>query len=240
MTSLKREDLAEAAAWLEGKGAPERIRWAMDRWGEGLVMSTSFGIQSSVLLHMVTRERGDIPVIWVDTGYLFAETYRYAEELRERLELNLRVVTPLMTAARQEALLGRRWEGGLEGLASYNRDNKVEPMNRALQELGAQAWLSGLRRTQARSRADLPVVQQQNRTAKVHPIVDWSEKEIYEYIKANDLPLHPLWEAGYVSVGDWHSTQPLSAGMSGEDTRFGGLKRECGLHELSGQPDWQI
>ena len=84
------------------------------------------------------------------------------------------------------------------------------------------------------------MVQVQNRTAKVHPIVDWSEKAIYEYMQANDLPPHPLWEQGYVSVGDWHSTRPLMDGMQAEETRFGGLKRECGLHELSGQQDWQI
>jgi phosphoadenosine phosphosulfate reductase len=97
-----------------------------------------------------------------------------------------------------------------------------------------------LRRVQAKSRSKLPVVQRQNRTTKIHPIVDWTEKDIYEYMKAHDLPFHPLWEKGYVSIGDWHSTKPLEAGMSEEETRFGGLKRECGLHELSGQQDWQI
>jgi phosphoadenosine phosphosulfate reductase len=145
-----------------------------------------------------------------------------------------------MSAARQEATYGKRWEQGLEELSAYNLDNKVEPMNRAIKELGATAWLSGLRRVQAKSRSKLPVVQRQNRTTKVHPIVDWTEKDIYEYMKAHDLPFHPLWEKGYVSIGDWHSTKPLEAGMSEEDTRFGGLKRECGLHELSGQQDWQI
>lgn len=227
-------------ASLERASAEERIGWAYAQYGERLVMSTSFGVQSAVLLHLATRVWGEIPVIFVDTGYLFAETYQFAEALRERLDLNLKVVTPLMTAARQEALYGKRWEQGLEGLEAYNRDNKVEPMNRALQELGAEAWLSGLRRVQAKSRAQLPVVQKQKRTVKIQPIVDWTEKDIYTYMKAHDLPFHPLWEKGYVSIGDWHSTRPLEAGMSEEETRFGGLKRECGLHEASGQADWQI
>ena len=225
---------------LEGRTAEERICWAVEQWGEELVLSTSFGIQSAVMLHLATRVRADIPVIWIDTGYLFTETYHFAEELRECLSLNLQVFTPLMSAARQEATYGKRWEQGLEGLKAYNVDNKVEPMNRAIKELGATAWLSGLRRVQAKSRSNLPVVQRQNRTTKIHPIVDWTEKDIYEYMKAHDLPFHPLWEKGYVSIGDWHSTKPLEAGMSEEDTRFGGLKRECGLHELSGQQDWQI
>lgn len=231
---------AEGTEWLERATASERIAWGLERYGERLVMSTSFGIQSAVLLHLATREWAEIPVIFVDTGYLFAETYQFAEELRLRLNLNLKVVTPLETAARQEALYGKRWEQGLAGLEAYNRDNKVEPMNRALRELGAEAWLSGLRRSQAKSRANLSVVQQQKRTAKIHPILDWTEKDIYGYMKTHDLPFHPLWEKGYVSIGDWHSTKPLEAGMTEEETRFGGLKRECGLHEASSQADWQI
>lgn len=238
--SGKVEETGPEADWLEGETAEARVAWALERWGEKLVLSTSFGIQSAVMLHLATRVRRDIPVVFVDTGYLFPETYRFAEELAERFSLNLKVATPLWTPARQEAVHGRRWEQGLEGLAAYNLDNKVEPMNRALQELGAAAWLSGLRRSQAKSRANLPVVQTQKRTVKIHPIVDWSEKDIYTYMTKHDLPFHPLWEKGYVSVGDVHSTRPLEAGMSEEETRFGGLKRECGLHEVSGQADWQI
>ncbi|MGC9449879.1 MAG: phosphoadenylyl-sulfate reductase [Oceanipulchritudo sp.] len=240
MITGKTREKRTVAGWLEGLGAEERVAWALERYGERLALSTSFGGQSAVMLHLVTRLRRDIPVIFVDTGYLFAETYRYAEEMRERLSLNLKVVTPLWSAARQEAVHGRRWEQGLEGLEGYNRDNKVEPMNRALKELGAEAWLSGLRRSQSRSRAELPVVQKQNRTVKIHPIVDWTEKQAYAYMREHGLPFHPLWEKGYVSIGDWHSTRPLAEGMSEEETRFGGLKRECGLHEGSGQADWQI
>lgn len=225
---------------LEGATAGERIRWAAAKYGERLVLSTSFGIQSAVMLHLVTREVPGIPVIFIDTGYLFPETYRFGEELRERLNLNLRVYTPRWTAARQEALYGQRWRQGLEGLEAYNRDNKVEPMNRALQELGAEAWLSGLRRSQASSRRELSVVQRQKRTVKIHPIIDWTEKTVYTYMREHDLPFHPLWEEGYVSVGDWHSSAPLGQEMTAEETRFGGLKRECGLHEVSDQQDWQI
>ena len=240
LASLKGHDKEESAKWLEEQPASARVTWALERWGEELVLSTSFGIQSAVMLHLVTRIHPDMLVIWVDTGYHFPETYRFAEELTERLRLNLKVVTPEWTAARQEAVYGRRWEQGLKGLESYNRDNKVEPMNRALQEAGATAWLSGLRRTQANSRAKLPVLLSQNRTTKVHPIVDWTEKDVYDYMKREDLPFHPLWQQGYVSIGDWHSTRPLEPGMEQEDTRFGGLKRECGLHQTSGQKDWQI
>src|SRR5690606_20263291 len=110
---------------------------------------------------------------------------------------------------------------------AYNLMNKVEPMDRAVRELGATAWLAGLRRSQSSTREQLQVVQQQNKVAKIHPIIDWDNRRVHRYLTEHGLPYHPLWEQGYVSIGDWHSTTPLTAGMSEEDTRFGGLKREC-------------
>jgi phosphoadenosine phosphosulfate reductase len=227
-------------AELEKASAQERIAWALDTLGEGLVLSTSFGVQSAVMLHLATQLKPNIPVVFVDTGYLFPETYRFADELTKRLRLNLHTYQPLMTPARQEALYGKRWEAGPEALAEYNFMNKVEPMNRALVELEAKGWLAGLRRKQSRSRSELPVVARQNKLLKVHPIIDWNDRKVYEYLKANDLPYHPLWDEGYVSVGDTHSTSKLLPGMKEEDTRFGGVKRECGLHEVTGRMDFQI
>ncbi len=225
---------------LEHSTAEERVRWAVDQFGAGLVMTTSFGIQSAVMLDLVTRIAPGIPVVFIDTGYLFPETYRFAEELTARLNLNLKTYNPALTAARQEALYGRQWEDGVEGLKRYNDINKVEPMARAVRELGATGWLAGLRRSQASTRETLAVVQRQNRIAKVHPILDWDNRRVHAYLTAHGLPYHPLWEKGYPSVGDVHSTRPLAPGMTEEQTRFGGLKRECGLHEHSGRADYQI
>jgi phosphoadenosine phosphosulfate reductase len=225
---------------LEAASAEQRVRWAVETFGDGLVLTTSFGIQSAVMLHLVTQIVPQIPVVFLDTGYLFPETYRFAEELAERLKLNLKVFQPLMTAARQEALYGKQWENGLEGLKRYNFINKVEPMDRAVRELGATAWLAGLRRSQASTRERLSVVQRQNKITKVHPILDWDNRQVHQYLTRYNLPYHPLWEQGYVSVGDWHSSAPLSPGQSEEETRFNGLKRECGLHEVSGRTDFQI
>jgi phosphoadenosine phosphosulfate reductase len=229
-----------AAPDLEAATAEDRVRWAARAHGDRLVVTTSFGIQSAVMLHLVNAIVPGIPVVFIDTGYLFPETYRFADELARRLGLNLRVYSPLMTAARQEALHGLQWEQGLDGLKRYNHVNKVEPMERAVRELGATAWLAGLRREQASTRADLPVVKVQNRITKVHPIVDWTNRDVHRYLTKHDLPYHPLWDQGYVSVGDWHSTTKLEPGMSDEQTRFGGAKRECGLHEHSGRVDFQI
>lgn len=231
---------ASAALDLEVASATERIAWAHRSYGTQLVLTTSFGVQSAVMLHLVTTQIPKIPVVFIDTGYLFPATYRFAAELTERLDLNLKTYTPKQTAAQQEALHGKLWEQGLEGLEHYNRINKVEPMNRAVQELGATAWLSGLRRTQSSSRKERKAVETQNKVTKIYPIIDWNDRDIYEYLTENNLPYHPLWEQGYVSVGDWHSTKKLGEGMDEEATRFGGLKRECGLHEVTGGSDFQI
>jgi phosphoadenosine phosphosulfate reductase len=225
---------------LETISASERVDWAHENFGDGLILSTSFGIQSAVMLHLVTTQVPDIPVIFVDTGYLFPETYQFADELTKRLNLNLKTYLPLQSAAYQEAIYGKLWEQGIEGLTKYNRINKIEPMNRAVQELGAKAWLSGLRRNQSSTRKQRKVLEQQNKIVKIYPIIDWNDKDVYDYLTKHDLPYHPLWHEGYVSVGDWHSTSKLTEGMSAEDTRFGGLKRECGLHESNASLDYQI
>lgn len=225
---------------LELASATERIAWAYRTYGDALVLTTSFGVQSAVMLHLVTTQIPKIPVVFVDTGYLFPATYTFAAELTERLNLNLKTYTPNQTAAQQEALYGKLWEQGLDGLERYNRINKVEPMNRAVKALGATAWLSGLRRTQSSTREERKVVEPQNKVTKIYPIIDWNDRDIYAYLTENGLPYHPLWEQGYVSVGDWHSTKKLGDGMSEEATRFGGLKRECGLHEVTGGSDFQI
>ena len=224
-------DLREANARLERITAPERLAWASAEFGSGLVLSSSFGAQAAVMLHLATQARPDIPVIFVDTGYMFPETYEFAELLVNRLDLNLNVYRSRRSPAWQEAIDGKRWERGVEGIEAYNQENKVEPMNRALDELGATAWLAGLRRQQSSSRENLSVLGLVKGRVKIHPIIDWTDKTVHDYLKVNDLPYHPLWERGYISIGDTHTTCKLEDGMSEEETRFFGLKRECGLHD---------
>jgi phosphoadenosine phosphosulfate reductase len=210
----------------------ELVQWSAKTFGNGLVMTTSFGIQAAVMLHLVTQVVPAIPVIWIDTGYLPAETYKFAEELTERLNLNLKVYQSPISPARMEALYGKLWEQkDVDALNLYDRIRKVEPMQRALQELKATAWLTGLRKDQTNHRKTLDRVGKQGEQYKILPILDWNSKQIYEYLMAYDLPYHPFFDLGYVTVGDWHSSRPLTADDSNErDTRFHGLKQECGLH----------
>ncbi len=223
--------LHEANAYLEMLSAPERVRWALDNLPGRHVLSSSFGIQASLMLHLVTREVPEIPVVLIDTGYLFPETYQFVDQLTSRLGLNLKVHAAPLSSAWQEARFGRLWENGLEGLNRYNQINKVEPMQQALKVLDAGTWFAGLRRQQAQSRNELAVLRIQDGRVKMHPVVDWTKRDVYRYLQRHDLPYHPLWEKGYVSVGDVHSTRTLTPGMTEEQTRFFGLKRECGLHD---------
>jgi phosphoadenosine phosphosulfate reductase len=221
---------SELNRWLSGSTASQRAAWALENLAGNHAMSSSFGAQSAVLLHMMTRLRPDLPVVLIDTGHLFPETYRFIDELQERLRLNLKVFTPNLSSAWSQARHGALWQEGVEGIRRYNEIHKVEPMQRALKELDVRTWFAGLRRVQSDSRAGIEFLELREGRWKVHPLADWSDRDIWQYLHKHDLPYHPLWHQGYVSIGDVHSTQPLQAGMLEQDTRFNGLLRECGLH----------
>ncbi|MFP1892432.1 phosphoadenylyl-sulfate reductase [Lonsdalea quercina] len=224
-------ELAEINAELESLSAENRIAWALENLPGEFVLTSSFGIQAAISLHLVTQQCPQIPVILTDTGYLFPETYQFIDSLTDQLKLNLKVFRAVLSPAWQEARYGKLWEQGVEGIERYNQMNKVEPLNRALQELGAGTWFAGLRREQSSSRESLPVLSVQRGVFKFLPIIDWDNRQVYQYLKANGLSYHPLWDHGYLSVGDTHTTRKWEPGMSEEETRFFGLKRECGLHE---------
>lgn len=225
-------DLEHLNHQLTDYSAPRLVQWSYEQFGDYLVMSTSFGIQSAVMLHLVTQVVPNIPIIWIDTGYLPKETYVFADELTKRLNLNLKVYQADLSPARMEAIYGKIWQNkDVESLNLYDRIRKVEPMQRALKELQAQAWLAGLRQNQTQFRQQLQCVNKQGERYKILPILTWHSRDIYEYLTKYDLPYHPYFDQGYVSVGDWHSSRPLSASDEDErDTRFHGVKQECGLH----------
>lgn len=229
--------LAEINVELEQLTAQQRVAWALENLQGEFAVSSSFGIQAAVMLHLVTQQRPDIPVILTDTGHLFPETYQFIDQLSEQLTLNLKVYRAVESAQWQEARYGKLWEQGVEGIAKYNKLNKVEPMRRALDELEVGTWFSGLRREQSKSRAGLPILSIQNGVFKFLPVIDWTNKDVHYYLEHYGLSYHPLWDEGYLSVGDTHTTKKWEPGMSEEETRFFGLKRECGLHEEDNEQD---
>lgn len=220
-------------AWLGTLDAEQRVIWALAYAPGAHVLSSSFGAQAAVSLHLLTRQRPDLPIVLIDTGYLFPETYHFIDTLRERLALNLKVYSAQQSPAWLEAREGRLWEQGLSGIDRYNQLRKVEPMQRALRELGAGSWFAGLRRSQARTRATIPFAERRDGRWKFHPIADWTDRDVGMYLRKHGLPYHPLWDQGYISIGDVHTTHRWEPGKDADATRFFGLKRECGLHGLA-------
>jgi phosphoadenosine phosphosulfate reductase len=219
---------------LERYCAEDRVRWAIAHLPGEHALSSSFGAQAAVSLHMVTRFLPSVPVVLIDTGYLFPETYRFIDDLVLKLDLNLKVYQSRESPAWLEARHGRLWEQGVEGIERYNTLRKTEPMQRALRELGVHSWFAGLRRDQSQSRQRIRPLEWRDGRWKVHPIFDWTDRQVFDYLREFDLPYHPLWHEGYVSIGDWHTTRSLAEAGDAEATRFFGLKRECGLHGLDG------
>jgi phosphoadenosine phosphosulfate reductase len=229
-------DLEQARAELGPLDAEARLFWAWQTFGDGLVLTTSFGIQSAVLLHMACRLGEKIPgpglpVLWVDTGYLPPETYHYADQLQELLPINLKVVQSELSPARMEARHGQLWETGrVEDLQLYNLIRKVEPLDRALADLKVCCWASGVRGGQTEHRRAMHLLDPVRGRWSLRPLLEWSTRDIYYFMENNGLPQHPLFAQGYSTVGDWHTSAPDQGDVNGRSTRFAGLKEECGIH----------
>jgi phosphoadenosine phosphosulfate reductase len=225
-------DLDQINEQLKDASPLEIIKWACDTFGDSCVLTSSFGIKSAVMLHLCSQVKPDMKVIAIDTGYLLPETYRFANQLTNLLNLDVRWYGPRISTAHIEALHGELWKADDDtAYDKYFDYTKGEPMQRALKELGVKAWIAGLGAKQTSFRSTLRTVELQNGIYKIHPILKWASKEKYYYLKENDLPEHPLHDQGYATVGDWHSSRPVSADDTDERaTRFGGKRQECGLH----------
>ncbi|KAL8019446.1 putative glutaredoxin, phosphoadenosine phosphosulfate reductase, Thioredoxin-like superfamily [Plasmopara halstedii] len=217
----------------DGLTAQEIVKWAFDTFGKRTVLSSSFGIQSTVMLHLTRGVSRDIPVVWIDTGYLPKETYQFAAHLTELLDLDVCVYQSKITPARMEALFGKLYEHETpEAHRQYGFMRKVEPMQRALKDLGAVVLLVGVRADQTEHRQQMKLVNVYDGRLKICPILNWSKDKIEQYMTINQLEYHPLKALGYESVGDAHSSRPVTDADKGNDRagRFNGKHQECGLH----------
>lgn len=229
--SVDARALADINRGFVSLSARQRIEQAAELLPAEYVLTSSFGAQAAVMLHLTNTVIPKIPVILIDTGYLFPETYQFIDELTGRLNLNLKVFRSSASPAWQESRFGKLWNQGLTGIEKYNRLNKQEPLEHAMRALGAETWFAGLRRDQADTRAHIAPLERHRGRYKVHPIFDWTDRDVGRYLEEHRLPYHPLWDKGYPSIGDWHTTRSLAEVDRIEDLRFFGLKRECGLHE---------
>jgi phosphoadenosine phosphosulfate reductase len=208
------------------------LRWAIENNAGRVALSSSFGGQSAALIHMAIQIDPKIPILLLDTGFLFKETYAFVDELAKKWSLNLRT---FKATSAQIAQTKKNLETRRDITGECCDDSKVDLMQRSL--AGLTCWIAGLRRSQGATRKDIKIVEEyQSGLIKAHPLANWSGKQLYAYMKEHALPFHPLWDKGYTSIGCGPCTRlPLSA----EDERSGrwaGLeKKECGIHTFMQQ-----
>lgn len=216
------------------------IRWAVGEFGDGLVMTSSFGAESAVLVHMAHAVMPRIRIVMVDTGYLFPETHRFMEQLRLRLDLNVCVYRTQNDPAEYLKRAGEgdpSWRNDIEACCAVNKN---EPMERAMRDLSPRAWLRGIRRNQAVTRQGRQFVEWSSRYGcyAISPLLNWPHHDISRYLSEHDLPYHPLREQGYFSIG-CNPRSCTRAVQEGEDPRAGRWagheKLECGIN-LDGAP----
>jgi phosphoadenosine phosphosulfate reductase len=215
---------------LETAHPREILAWVRDHV-PGTVVSTSFQPSGLVILDLLKELAWKPPVVFLDTLHHFPETLALAEEAREFFGIDLRIYRPqgFGTAAELAKAHGEElWERDLD---LYQEITKVEPMKRALDELGARAWISGRRRDQSEGRATIPVVEPKGERLKVNPLANWTKKETWAWILEKGLPYNPLHDQGYPSIGDAPLTAPVEAGEDERSGRWKGKgKSECGIH----------
>jgi phosphoadenosine phosphosulfate reductase len=227
------QDLNKLNEQFETATPQEIMRWAMQTYGQKAALSSSFGAQSVVLLHMLVEIDPTIPVLFLDTGHLFQETHQFKNQLQQRLKFNLKEfkATPQEVAQVNARLANNSVEKG-----TCCDDVKVRLMQESLQ--GVECWMAGLRRGQADTRKNIKIIEQYGTgLIKVHPIANWSGKDTYDYMKKFDLPFHPLWEKCYKSIGCEPCTTLPLPGQDERSGRWAGQdKTECGIHTFMAKP----
>ncbi|WP_198679273.1 phosphoadenylyl-sulfate reductase [Thermomonospora amylolytica] len=225
---LDLRDVAESAAEaLKDASALEIVRWAVATFGDRICLTSS--MSDAALVHLVSTVKPGIDVLFVDTGYHFAETIGTRDAVEAVYPVNVINVTPSRTVEEQEAALGPRLYGRNPDLCCHLR--KVEPLGRALE--GYMAWFSGIRREETASRRERRVIEWDGRRGmvKVNPILNWTQQEMDDYISDNGILVNPLHHDGYPSIGCAPCTRRVAPGEDPRSGRWAGLgKSECGIH----------
>jgi phosphoadenosine phosphosulfate reductase len=205
------------------------LEWAVERFAPKLAMTSSFGAEGIVLLDKLARIAPRTPILYLDTGYHFAETTQLKAEMQARYGLNIVELRAELSVAQQDAQFGEKL---------YERDpdaccrmRKVEPLRRAL--AGYDAWIAALRRDASPTRAGIAKVEWSARhnAVKLNPIADWSRRDVWDYIVRHGLPYNRLHDEGYTSIGCQPCTRIAAAGEHERSGRWVGRnKLECGIH----------
>ena len=222
------QELAEQAGRdLEGAHPSEILRWAADTFGTDLVLASSMG--DEVLVHLAAEAVPGIDVIFLDTGYHFAETLGTRDYYADFTNVSLRTILPLRTVAEQDAEHGEKLHDRDPNLCCALR--KVEPLERGLEPY--TAWITGMRREDAPTRTDITVVGWDAKRGKVklNPLAAWTQDDVDAYVEEHHVVLNPLRQAGYASIGCAPCTRAVAPGEDPRAGRWSGTSKiECGLH----------
>ena len=232
-TLLPAEDLASINQTFEGAHPRDVVRWVLEDSGlDRVAIASAFQAEGTAVMHMATQIRPDIPVLFLETGYQFAETLAFKERLAERLGLNVVDLVGDYTVERQtEAFGARLFERDPERCCDLN---KVRPMFEALR--GLDAWITSVRGDSSPTRAATPIVERYalepgNDIVKINPMANWTKPQVWRYLKEFELPHNPLYDLGYSSIGCAPCTRLRFAGEPERAGRWAGIaKWECGIH----------
>ncbi len=197
---------------------------------EEVCVTSSFQAEDMVVVHLVRETLGSVPVIFLDTGYHFAETYEYRDRLAQQWNLNLVNVLPELTVAEQESKFGILNQTAPDRCCGMR---KVGPLFGSLEPY--RLWFTGLRREQAKTRANLQTVDtftlpSGKQLLKISPLAEWSTRDVWHYAEQYGIPLLPLYEKGYTSIGCEPCTSLPFDPDDPRSGRWGGRKQECGIH----------
>ena len=223
-------ELDEINAGLAERGPQQILEWAIRQFSPNLTLACSFGgISGMVLLDMAVKLAPQIRVFYLDTGFLFPETYALQDEVARRYGIKPVAFQPQLSPAAQALEFGEAlWQREPDKCCAIR---KVEPNRRALE--GMRAWIAGLRRDQSATRRQVRAVEWDSKFGlyKINPLWDWTEEMLWIYIRAEEIPYNPLHEQGYPSLGCTNCTRPVAQGEDSRAGRWSGFnKTECGLH----------
>lgn len=222
-------ELFALQAEAETYSAERLLAWAEERFNSAAAIASSFGAEDVVLIDLAFRLRARFSVFTLDTDFLFPETYALISRIEDRYGVEVERVRSSLTPEAQAARFG-------EALWRHNPDHccalrKIEPLTGRLKS--SSAWISGIRRQQSSTRANARKLEWDPRfgLVKLNPIVDWTEVQVWEYIREHRVPYNPLHDRGYPSIGCTHCTRAVLPGEDSRAGRWSGLeKTECGLH----------
>lgn len=225
---INKDMLDKANHKLKHASVEKVLEWTFETFQDDVAITTAFGYSGMALLHHAIKINPDLKVYFIDTGFHFKETLQFCERVTESMNLNIEVFKPEINKRQLKRKLGEEpYHTNADLCCHYN---KVEPLLRFIHN--QDVWLSGIRRDQSNTRADIEVIELDGRgLVKVSPFCRWSKKKTWKYIHENNVPYHPLHDKGYPSVGCEPCTHPVTEGGDERDGRWPFMQKlECGIH----------